>query len=381
MSKRDYYEVLGVSRDADEKTIKSAFRKRAAKFHPDRNPGDKTAEEKFKEAREAYEVLSDGQKRQRYDQGGHAAFDPSMGGFGGGAGMGDIFGDFDLGKVFEDMFTGGGGGRRSGDRAQHGADLAIELSVSLEDAVHGSSQEITVPTWVACEPCGSTGAKKGSSPTTCSTCGGLGQVRMNHGFLTVQQVCPDCGGSGQVIKDPCPHCRGQGRVRKKKKLSVKLPAGIGHGDRIRLSGEGEAGVAGGAAGDLYVEVRIKPHDVFKRDGNDLKMDVPITFAKAVMGGDIEVPTLAGRVKLSVPPETQSGKVFRIRGKGVKAMRGSRSGDLLCRIIIETPVRLTAEQKNMLRDFDKSLSGDAEKHRPRATRWFESVKRFFTQTTR
>lgn len=380
MSKRDYYEVLGVDRNAEPSVIKSAFRKKAAKFHPDKNPDDDTAKEKFQEAREAYEVLSDEKKRQAYDQHGHAAFDPSQGGFGGGfsgAGMGDIFGDFDLGSVFEEIFSGGGGrgGRQS--HAQPGADLGYELTITLEEAVHGVSKTIQVPTFQSCEPCGGSGAKKGTQPETCSTCGGMGQVRMNHGFLQVQQPCPDCRGVGKTIKDPCSSCRGQGRVREKKNLSVKIPAGIDHGDRIRLSGEGEAGIHGGPSGDLYVDVRIKPHAVFKRDGSDLKMDIPVSFVTAALGGDIEVPTLSGKVKLSIPAETQTGKVFRLRGKGVKALRRSKVGDLLCRICVETPVRLSSEQKDVLRSFEGMLEAEGDKHSPRAKGWFDAVKDFFT----
>lgn len=379
MSKQDFYEVLGVSKSADAAEIKKAFRKKAMKLHPDRNPGDKGAEAKFKEAKEAYDILSDTQKRSAYDQYGHAGVDPSMGGgpggFGGGAGaagFGDIFGD--LGDVFGDIFGGGGGQQRSATRA--GSDLGYELGISLDEAFHGVTKEIKVPTWVQCKSCKGSGAKKGSGPVQCKTCNGIGQVRMQHGFLTVQQTCPECEGRGQVIKDPCGDCRGSGRVRQTKNLSVKIPAGIDSGDRIRLSGEGEAGQNGGPAGDLFVEVRVKAHAVFSRDGNDLRMDIPVSFTMAALGGDIEVPTMSGKVKLSIPAETQTGKIFRIRGRGIKALRSKQVGDLLCRAVIETPVKLTDDQKKLLKDFDKKLQDGGEKHRPKSKSWVETVKGFF-----
>jgi molecular chaperone DnaJ len=383
MSKRDYYETLGVSKTADAGEIKKAFRKKAMKLHPDRNPDDKEAEAKFKEAKEAYDVLSDDQKRQAYDRFGHAGVDPSMGGggpggfggFGGGGagGFGDIFGD--LGDVFGDIFGGGGAGQqRSAARA--GADLGYELSISLDEAFHGTSKEIKIPTWAQCKTCSGSGAKKGSGPVNCSACGGSGQVQMQHGFLTVQQSCPQCHGRGQVIKDPCDNCHGTGRVRETKTLSVKIPAGIDSGDRIRLSGEGEAGQNGGPAGDLFVEVRVKPHDVFSRDGNDLRMDIPVSYTMATLGGDIEVPTMSGKVKLSIPTETQTGKIFRIRGRGIKALRSKKVGDLLCRAVIETPVKLTDEQKKLLKAFDQSVQDGGDKHRPKSCSWVDTVKNFF-----
>ncbi len=377
MSKRDFYEVLSVDRNADASSIKAAFRRKAAKYHPDKNPDDETAKEKFQEVQEAYKVLSDTDKKHAYDQHGHAAFDPSQGGFGGGAGVGDIFGDFDLGSVFEDIFSSGGRSSRQ-SQAQQGADLGYQLTITLEEAVRGVSKTVSVTRLASCESCRGSGGKKGSAPATCGTCQGVGQVRMNHGFLQVQQPCPECRGAGQVIKDPCSECRGQGRLRREKALSVKLPAGIDHGDRVRLTGEGEAGLRGGGSGDLYVEVRIKAHDVFKRDGADLKMDVPVSFVIAALGGEIEVPTLSGRVKLTIPAETQTGKVFRLRGKGVKPLRRSKSGDLLCRLTIETPVRLSEEQKEVLRSFDVMLAVDGGKHSPRSKSWFDAVKSFFSK---
>lgn len=378
MSKQDYYEILGVSKTADANEIKKAFRKKAMKLHPDRNPDDKEAEAKFKEVKEAYEILSDEQKRSAYDRFGHAGVDPSMGGGAGpggfGGGFGDIFGD--LGDVFGDIFGGGAGGRQQRSAAQPGADLGYELTITLAEAFHGVSKEIKIPTWVKCKPCDGSGAKKGTSAENCGTCGGMGQVRMQHGFLTVQQACPDCHGRGQVIKDPCKDCHGSGRVKQTKNLSVKIPAGIDNGDRIRLSGEGEAGQNGGPSGDLFVQIRVKPHAVFSRTESDLRMDVPVSFSMAALGGEIEVPTMSGKVKLSIPAETQSGKVFRIRGRGIKALRSKKVGDLLCKIVVETPVKLSGEQKELLKKFDESLQQDADKHRPKTKSWLDTVKDFF-----
>jgi molecular chaperone DnaJ len=374
MSKRDYYEVLGVQRNATEAEIKKAFKRLAMKYHPDRNPDDEEAKTKFGEAREAYDVLSDAQKRAAYDQFGHAGVEGGMGGgpggFGGGGGasFSDIFGD-----VFGDIF--GGGGARGGQRAYRGADLRYNLELSLEEAVAGTTVKIRVPTFVACEECGGSGAKKGSSPTTCPTCHGQGQVRMQQGFFSLQQTCPRCHGSGQIISDPCNACHGEGRVQKQKTLSVKVPPGVDTGDRIRLSGEGEAGEHGGPPGDLYVQVNVREHPIFKRDGSDLYCEVPISFTTAALGGELDVPTLDGRVKLKVPEESQSGKLFRLRGKGVKSVRGSHVGDLMCRIVVETPVNLTSKQKALLREFDQSLKGK-DKHSPKHTSWLDGVKKFF-----
>ncbi len=376
MSKRDYYEVLGVDRGASDQDIKKAYRRLAMKYHPDRNPDSKEAEDKFKEAKEAFEVLSNAEKRQAYDQFGHAGVDPSQGGFGGGAGgasFSDIFGD-----VFGDIFGSRGGGAR---RPRRGADLRYNLELSLEEAVHGTQAKIHVPTYVNCETCHGSGAKKGTSPTSCDMCGGVGQVRMQQGFFSVQQTCPKCHGQGTMIKDPCGSCHGQGRVRKEKTLSVKIPAGVDTGDRIRLSGEGEAGGPGTQPGDLYVQVHVKEHPIFTRDGNDLYCEVPVSFTAACLGGELEVPTLNGRVNLKVPAESQSGKLFRLRGKGVTPMRGGQPGDLYCRIVVETPVNLNSEQKELLRKFEDSLKSGNSRHNPKSKSWFEGVKNFWEDMTK
>jgi len=372
MSKRDYYETLGVERNVSEADLKKAFKRLAMKHHPDRNPDDKDAEGKFKEAKEAYEVLSDAQKRAAYDQFGHAGVDNSMGGGGpGGAGasFSDIFGD-----VFGDVF-GGAGGRAGGQRAQRGNDLRYNMELSLEDAVRGTTVKIRVPTLVACSTCGGSGAKKGSKPEQCTTCGGIGQVRMQQGFFSLQQTCPHCQGTGEVIKDPCGTCHGQGKTQETKTLSVKVPAGVDNGDRIRLSGEGEAGGRGAPAGDLYVQVSVKEHHLFHREDNNLYSEVPISFTKATMGGTLEVPTLDGRVKLKIPAETQSGKLFKLRGKGVKSVRGGPVGDLLCRVTVETPVNLNKKQKELLKEFEDSMADSGKKHSPKEHSWLDGVKSF------
>ena len=373
MSKRDYYEILSVAKSADAKEVKRAYRKLAMKYHPDRNPDDKEAEGKFKEATEAYEILSDEQKRGAYDQYGHAGVDGSagQGGFGGGGqgNFSDVFGD-----VFGDIFGGGGrGGRRSGP--QRGSDLKYNLELNLEQAVKGAEVKIRVPALAECDVCDGAGTKSGSKPTTCNTCHGQGQVRMQQGFFSVQQACPTCQGQGTIIKDPCNSCHGQGVKEETKTLNVKVPAGVDNGDRIRLTGEGEAGPHGGPRGDLYVETHIKPHDIFERDGRNLYCDVPISIADAALGGEIEVPTLDGRVNLKIPAETQSGKLFRLRGKGVVPVRGGAQGDLLCRVMVETPVKLTEHQKKILKEFQASLKG-GDKHSPRKKTWFDNVKTFF-----
>ena len=367
MSKRDYYEVLGVDRQTEAKDIKKAYRRVAMKYHPDRNPDDPKAEAKFKEASEAYEILSSTEKRAAYDQYGHAGVDPQMGGgFSGGGNFSDIFGD-----VFGDIF---GGGSRNGP--QRGSDLRYNLELSLEQAVHGDTLKIKVPTLVTCKVCDGSGAKKGSSPVTCSTCGGQGQVRMTQGFFSVQQTCPTCHGRGTVIKDPCRNCHGEGRIKETKTLSVKVPPGVDNGDRIRLSGEGEASSNGGVPGDLYVQVSVRDHSIFERDGRHLYCDVPISFPDAVLGGDLEVPTLSGRVKLRIPQETQTGKLFRLRGKGVTPVRGGSAGDLMCRIVVETPVNLNKEQADLIRQLKSSLDSSGSKQSPRKSSWFEGVKSFF-----
>lgn len=376
MAKRDYYEVLGVERGTSEADLKKAYRRLAMKHHPDRNPDDKASEEKFKEANEAYEMLSDASKRAAYDQYGHAGVDPSMGGGGfggggaGGANFSDIFGD-----VFSDFFGGGGQGRGGRGGAQRGSDLRYTLDLNLEEAVRGTTVSIRVPTLVNCKPCDGTGAKKGSAPVTCATCGGIGQVRMQQGFFSVQQTCPRCHGQGKVISDPCDSCHGEGRVEEFKTLSVKVPPGVDSGDRIRLSGEGEAGVQGGPTGDLYVVINVRDHDIFQRDGKHLYCDVPISFTEAALGGELEVPTLDGRVKLRIPEGTQTGKQFRLRGKGVAPVRGGGAGDLLCRVMVETPVNLGKRQRELLEELRASLEGDSS-HSPQATGWFDGVKRFF-----
>ncbi|GGB68169.1 molecular chaperone DnaJ [Shewanella inventionis] len=370
MSKRDYYEVLGVSRDTSEREIKKAYKRLAMKYHPDRNPGDKAAEASFKEIKEAYEILTDSDKKAAYDQFGHAGVDPNRGGHGGGHGdFGDIFGD-----VFGDIF---GGGRRGGQRqAARGSDLRYNLELSLEEAVRGLTKELRIPTLAACDLCDGSGAKKGSSATTCGTCHGQGQVQMRQGFFAVQQACPTCHGRGKIIKDPCGKCHGEGRVEKSKTLSVKIPAGVDTGDRIRLSGEGEAGEFGAPPGDLYVQVSVREHAIFTRDANNLYCEVPISFSKAALGGEIEVPTLDGKVSLKIPAETQTGRMFRLRGKGVKSVRSHAVGDLLCKVVMETPVNLNDKQKELLREFEATLTGESKKHSPKAEGFFDGVKKFF-----
>lgn len=376
-TKKDYYETLGVAHNATEAEIKKAYRRLAMKFHPDRNTGDKSAEEKFKDIQAAYEVLSDERKRAAYDQFGHAGVDQSagMGGAGPG-GFGDIFD-----SVFGDIFGGVAGGRgRGGPRVFRGADLRYDLELKLEEAVAGTEIKIRVPKLVGCHECHGSGAKKGSSPVTCPTCGGQGQVRMQQGIFSLQQTCPQCRGGGKIIREPCIVCSGQGRVRDTKTISVKIPAGVDVGDRIRLTGEGEAGENGGPSGDLYVHVNVLQHPIFERDGTNLHCDVPISFAMATLGGEIEVPTLDGRVKLKIPPETQSGKVFRLRGKGVRSVRTSGKGDLLCRAMVETPVNLTRQQKDLLREFDRAMNEDGKQHSPKAYSWLDGVKKFFDGMT-
>ena len=381
MAKRDYYEVLGVDKGASDKEIKKAYRRMAMKYHPDRNPDDKNAEEHFKEVNEAFEVLSDNQKKAAYDQYGHAGVDPSMGGMGGGFGAGagnfsDIFGD-----VFGDIFGAGGGQRGGQSSVQRGADLRYQLELSLEEAVKGTSKKIRIPTMVGCNTCGGTGAKKGTKPAGCTTCGGIGQVRMQQGFFSVQQTCPDCRGTGKMIKDPCRDCHGEGRVQEYKTLNVKIPSGVDTGDRIRLGGEGEAGVNGGPAGDLYVQVSVADHAIFQRDGKHLYCEVPITFVDAALGGELEVPTLEGRVKLKIPAETQTGKLFRLRGRGVTPVRGGTAGDLMCRVVVETPVNLTARQKELLHELNETFGHEGgHKQSPKKESFFEGVKKFFDDMT-
>jgi len=373
MAKRDYYEILGVSKTASNDEIKKSYRRLAMKHHPDRNTEDTDAARKFKEAKEAYEILSDTDKRAAYDQFGHDGLrgGPAGGGFST-EGFGDIFGD-----VFGDIF---GGGRRSRSQVFRGADLGYELRLDLEQAVSGDSITIEVPTQVSCTECGGSGAEKGSQPVNCTSCGGSGQIRMQQGFFSIQQTCPTCKGAGTVIINPCNNCHGRGRVSKTKKLSVRVPEGVEDGDRIRLSGEGEAGRNGGPAGDLYVEIRVNPHKIFHRDGADLSCEMPISFATAALGGEVDLPTLDGQVSLKIPVGTQSGKNFRLRGKGVTTVRDRRQGDLFARVAVETPVNLTDDQESVLRSFDDSVSAGGDKHSPRAGGWLDMVKRFFERVS-
>ena len=372
MARRDYYQVLDLARTASEVEIKKAYRRLAMKYHPDRNPTDHEAEGRFKEVKEAYEVLSDTQKRAAYDQFGNAGVDASRG-----AGQGfdprDAFGDI-FGEVFGDIF---GGGRRNRSGVYRGADLRYELALDLEQAVFGATANVEFTTLAECGECKGSGSAQGAKPATCETCRGAGQVRMQQGFFAVQQTCPRCQGRGQVITDPCDGCRGQGRLRRQKTLAVKVPAGVDDGDRIRLTGEGEAGRNGGPAGDLYVEIRVREHKIFERDGSHLSCEVPMSFATASLGGTIEVPTLDGNATIKVPPETQSGRVFRLREKGIKPVRGGPTGDLFCRVVVETPVNLSREQKELLRSLEDSLKNDVKRHHPREDSWLDGVKRFFS----
>jgi len=370
MSKRCYYEVLSVERTASDGELKAAFRRLAMKYHPDRNPGDKACEAHFKEAKEAYEVLSDAPKRAMYDRHGHAAFEQGMGGGGGfHADVGDIFGD-----IFSDIFGGGRGGR-----PRRGSDLRYLLDIDLEEAVFGVDKAIDVPTLGACDKCDGSGSADGKL-SSCATCQGHGRVRMQNGIFSIQQACPHCGGSGQSIANPCKTCRGEGRVRREKRLEVKIPAGVDTGDRIRLSGEGEAGPAGAPAGDLYVEVQVREHAIFQRQQDDLYCEVPIRFSQAALGAELEVPTLGGEASIKIPAETQTGKLFKLRGKGVRNVRSGHVGDLLCRVVVETPVKLSKQQRELLQQFEDSFGDDAAAHTPRASSWLDSVKQFWDRVT-
>ena len=376
MAKRDYYEVLGVAKNVPEEELKKAYRKLAMKHHPDRNPGDKTSEEKFKEAKEAYEMLSDPEKRAAYDRFGHAGVDPNAGGAGGQdfSGFADAFGD-----IFGDIFgasrgKGGAGGGRS--NVYRGSDLRYAMEITLEQAAAGFSTEIRVPSWESCTTCEGTGAKPGTKAETCKTCGGQGQVRMQQGFFSIQQTCPSCHGSGKTIPNPCKPCDGVGRVRKQKTLEVKIPAGIDDGMRIRSAGNGEPGLNGGPPGDLYVEISVKVHRVFQRDGDDLHCEVPVCFARAALGGSIDVPTLNGRASFDLPEGTQTGKTFRLRSKGIKNVRSGVQGDLYCHVLLETPVKLSDHQKKILKSFEDSLEEGGTHHSPHSKNWMEKVKEFF-----
>ncbi|QCI18713.1 molecular chaperone DnaJ [Buchnera aphidicola] len=378
MGKKDYYQILGVSKSAEEREIKKAYKKLAMKYHPDRNQGDKNAENKFKEIKEAYEVLINQEKRNAYDQYGHAAFEnghnqnTTYSTFTSSTDFGDIFGD-----VFGDIF----GGNRN-QRVKKGADLCYNMDISLEEAVKGTIKEIRIPTFQKCQNCYGTGARKGSKPQHCTTCHGRGQIHMRKGFFTVQQSCPTCNEQGTIIKDPCNICKGQGRIKTNKILSVKIPPGVDTNDRIRLNNEGEAGINGAQSGDLYVQITVSKHLIFEREENNLYCEVPINFTMAALGGEIEVPTLDGRVKLKIPSETQSGKLFRIKGRGVKSVQNRKQGDLLCRVVVETPVNLNEQQKYLLNELGKSLNGfKGEKNTPRSKRFFDGVKRFFDDLTK
>ncbi len=379
MAKRDYYEVLGVPRQSDDGQLRKAYRKLAMKYHPDRNQGDESAEGKFKEAKEAYEVLSDARKRAAYDQFGHAGVNASAGGgfgggFGDGGGLHDVFDN-----IFNDFF-GVAQGRRGGWRGQRtvyrGRDLEYGVQLTLEEAAFGIEKTIPVTTMQTCGHCDGKGAEPGSDIRDCSTCRGSGQVWAQQGPFSIQRTCPHCKGQGRVIEKPCTDCSGSGRVRSTKTLAVQIPAGVDRDDRVRLSGEGEAGIGGGPPGDLYIVIDIRPHEVFQRKDNDLLIDVPIPLTTAALGGEVEVPTLNGRVKLKVPAGTQSDKLFRMRGKGIKSKREYFTGDLICRTHVETPVNLTARQKELLRELDTSLCGGSYKHSPKVGRWMEGIKSFF-----
>ncbi|AHN24642.1 Chaperone protein DnaJ [Gilliamella apicola] len=375
MAKKDYYEILGVSKTATESEIKKAYKRLAMKYHPDKNQDNKAeAEAKFKEVKEAYEILTDAQKKAAYDQYGHAAFEQGggagAGGFGGFSGFGG--GAFD--DLFSDFF---GGGRGRGQTASRGADLQYNMQLTLEEAANGVSKEIKVPTWVTCDNCHGQGTEKSSDVVTCDTCHGAGVVQMRQGFFAVQQECPTCHGRGKVVKNPCKKCHGEGRVQKNKTLSVTIPAGVDTGNRIRLAGEGEAGLNGAPAGDLYVQVQINQHAIFERDGTNLHCEIPINIVLASLGGEVEVPTLNGKVSLTIPAETQTGKMFRLRGKGIKSLRGSSVGDLYCHVVVETPVNLTSKQKELLKELGESFKADkSSKHSPKEKSFFDKVKKFF-----
>ena len=374
MAQRDYYEVLGVPRNATEAELKASYRRLAMKFHPDRNPGDAEAESRFKEAKEAWEVLKEPRRRAAYDQFGHAGVGAGgqggAGGFGGAEAFSDIFGE-----VFGDIF---GAGRRGRTRVFRGADLRYELDIDLEQAVFGDSATLRIPLRVECEVCGGSGSEPGTSPVSCPTCGGHGAVRMQQGFFAVEQTCPRCRGQGTVVEHPCGRCHGEGRVRDVKTLSVDVPAGVDTGDRIRLGGQGEAGRNGGPPGDLYVEIVVRPHPIFERRGADLACEVPISYASAVLGGEVEVPTLGEQssLKLKIPDGTQSGKVFKLRGRGVRPVRGGGQGDLQVTVVVESPVNLTKHQKELLEEFDASLRDSRRSHSPRQQGWLDKARSFF-----
>ena len=380
MSKRDYYDVLGAPKGASADELKKAYRKKAKELHPDRNSDNPNAEAQFKEVNEAYDVLKDANKKAAYDRYGHAAFEGGMGGgrsgggYGGGGDFSSAFSD-----VFDDLFGDFMGGGRGGgrQRSTRGADLRYNMRISLEDAFTGAQKTINVPTSVQCNSCSGTGAEGGSEPATCPTCSGMGKVRATQGFFTVERTCPTCSGAGQIIKNPCKSCSGQGRTEKDRALSVNIPAGVETGTRIRLSGEGEAGLRGGTSGDLYIFIEVAPHEIFQREGNNLFCRVPVSMAAAALGGDIEVPTIdGGRSRVKIPAGSQSGRQMRLRGKGMPALRGAGTGDMMIELAVETPVNLTPEQKELLEKFEASIHVGGDKHSPRADSWFDTVKRFF-----
>lgn len=375
MSKRDYYEILGVSKTATDAEMKSAFRKLAMQHHPDRNPGDAAAEQKFKDLNEAYQTLSDPQKRAAYDRFGHAAFENGGFGGGGGPGFGNDFAS-SMADIFEDLFGGvGGGGRRRSDGRERGSDLRYDLEIELEDAFHGKTATITVPIAVTCDACNGSGAKAGTKPKTCTTCNGHGRVRAQQGFFAIERTCPSCHGRGEMIDDPCRSCGGQGRVTKDRTLSVNIPKGVEDGTRIRLAGEGESGRKGGPSGDLYIFLSVKSHRLFQRDGADLYCRVPISMVTAALGGEINIPTLDGEEKIvAVPEGTQSGRQFRLRGKGMPVLRSRDQGDLYVQVAVETPQKLTPRQKELLREFDEESSKETQ---PESASFFAKVKEFFS----
>ncbi|MBL0163292.1 MAG: molecular chaperone DnaJ [Xanthomonadales bacterium] len=372
-TKRCYYEILSIERTASDDEVKKSFRRLAMKCHPDRCPDDPAAQERFKEAKEAYEILADAQKRAAYDQYGHAAFEGGAGGRGGFNGdVGDIFGD-----IFSDIFGMGGAAR---GRPRRGSDLRYLMELDLEEAVFGIEKKIEVPTLVACAKCDGSGSEDGKT-STCATCRGHGRVRMQNGIFSVQQTCPHCAGAGKTVANPCHDCKGEGRVNDERSLEVKIPAGVDNGDRIRLSGQGEAGPAGTVPGDLYVEVRVREHAIFTREGDDLYCEVPIRFGQAALGADLVVPTLGGEATVAIPAETQTGKLFRLRGKGVKSVRSGRTGDLLCRVVVETPVKLTPHQRELIAELETTFDGEnAQTHSPRNRSWLDGVKQFWDRVT-
>ena len=374
MTKRDYYEVLGIEKGTSEEEIKKAYRKLAIKYHPDKNPGDKTAEESFKEIGQAYEVLSDPQKRAAYDQYGHAAFDRRAGGFGRGGGFHDPFDIFREvfggGSIFEDFF---GGGRQDPSQPQRGDDLRYDLELTFLEAAHGCEKEITVNKPEHCDVCHGTGAEPGSRAMTCPACGGRGQVISSRGIFSIAQACPQCRGAGRVIERPCKACRGEGRRERASKIKLRIPPGVDTGSRLRSAGNGEAGGRGGPSGDLYVVLHVKTHEIFQRDGDDLLCEIPVSFVQAALGTEIDVPTLDGKMTLHVPPGTQPGAMFRLKGKGVKNVQGYGYGDLHVRIHVEVPTHLSAAQKAKLQEFSQLCSG---KENPLSQGFFEKAKKFF-----